>query len=170
MIEKEKRNMGTVSIIEDCQLNEVRIYQDRDSGNKDTQHHTSFEGYLEGAVCSIEIEGGVSRESNSLQLVALHEGVIVPIRGTKDSAGLDIRADDDIMIPAGSRAIIPTGLKMRPPVGTYIRIAPRSGLSVKHSIDVGAAVVDRDYIGESKVVLCNNGQKDFEVKRGDHIA
>ena len=36
MIEKEKRDMGIVSIIEDCQLNEVRIYQDRDSGNKDT--------------------------------------------------------------------------------------------------------------------------------------
>ena len=58
--------MGAMSIIEDCQLNEVRIYQDRDSGNKDTQHHTSFEGYLEGAVCSIEIEGGVSKELEPL--------------------------------------------------------------------------------------------------------
>ena len=59
MIEKKKRDMGTVSIIEDCQLNEIRIYQGSDGGNKDTQHYTSFEGYLEGAVCSIEIEGGV---------------------------------------------------------------------------------------------------------------
>ena len=138
MVDEKKREIGTVSIIEDCQLNEIRIYQDSDNGNKDTQHHTSFEGYLEGAVCSIEVGGGVSKGSDPLQLVALHEGVIVPIRGTKDSAGLDIRADDNIVIPAGSRAIIPTGLKMRPPVGTYIRIAPRSGLSVKHSIDVGA--------------------------------
>ena len=59
---------------------------------------------------------------------------------------------------------------MRPPIGTYIRIAPRSGLSMEHSIDVGAGVVDQDYTREIKVVLCNNGQKDFEVKRGDCIA
>ena len=56
------------------------------------------------------------------------------------------------------------------PVGTYGRIAPRSGLAVKNGISTGAGVVDRDYTGEVKVVLFNHGENDFEVKVGDRVA
>ena len=59
---------------------------------------------------------------------------------------------------------------MRFQKGLYARIAPRSGLSVKKSIDVGAGVVDRDYRGEIGVVLINHSNKDFEVNVGDQIA
>ena len=30
-------------------------------------------------------------------------------------------------------------------------------MSFKQSVDVGAGVVDRDFTGEVKVLLCNNG-------------
>ena len=53
---------------------------------------------------------------------------------------------------------------MTPPEGCYIRIAPRSGLSVKSSIDVGAGVVDQDYTGEIMVLLINNGYDTFIVE------
>jgi dUTP pyrophosphatase len=56
------------------------------------------------------------------------------------------------------------------PNGVYGRVAPRSGLAVKHGIQVGAGVVDPDYTGEVKVVLFNHGDKDFEVKKGDRVA
>ena len=49
-------------------------------------------------------------------------------------------------------------------------MAPRSGLAVKHGIDVGAGVVDYDYRGPLGVVLFNFGQEPFEVKAGDRIA
>jgi deoxyuridine 5'-triphosphate nucleotidohydrolase len=49
-------------------------------------------------------------------------------------------------------------------------IAPRSGLALKHSIDVGAGVIDYDYRGPVGVILFNLGDKDFEIKRGDRIA
>ena len=49
-------------------------------------------------------------------------------------------------------------------------MAPRSGLLVKKSLDVGAGVVDHDYIGEIKVLLCNNGRDKVEVKAGERIA
>ena len=55
-------------------------------------------------------------------------------------------------------------------VGTYGRIAPRSGLAVKNGISTGAGVVDRDYTGEVKVVLFNHSENDFEVKVGDRVA
>lgn len=50
------------------------------------------------------------------------------------------------------------------------RIAPRSGLAAKHSIDTGAGVIDADYRGPVKVILFNFSDKDFEVKTGDRIA
>lgn len=50
------------------------------------------------------------------------------------------------------------------------RIAPRSGLAVKHSIDTGAGVIDSDYRGQVKVLLFNHSEVDFEIKEGDRIA
>ena len=52
----------------------------------------------------------------------------------------------------------------------FYRAAPRSGLAWKHSIDVGAGVVDADYRGPVGVILFNHSDMDFEVKAGDRIA
>lgn len=49
-------------------------------------------------------------------------------------------------------------------------VAPRSGLAWKHSIDVGAGVIDADYRGPVGVILFNHSDADFEVKVGDRIA
>lgn len=51
-------------------------------------------------------------------------------------------------MPARGRAVVKTGLQIAIPPGTYARVAPRSGLAVKHFIDTGAGVVDEDYRGE----------------------
>ena len=40
----------------------------------------------------------------------------------------------------------------------------------KRSVDVGAGVVDRDYRGEIKVLLCNLGKDPVEIKVGDRVA
>jgi dUTP pyrophosphatase len=49
-------------------------------------------------------------------------------------------------------------------------IKSRSGLSVKHSIEVGAGVVDCGYVGEVKVHLYNHGGESYCVAVGDKIA
>lgn len=49
------------------------------------------------------------------------------------------------------------------PTNTYARIAPRSGLAWKNSINVGAGVIDEDYRGEVGVVLFNHGPEDFKI-------
>ena len=66
--------------------------------------------------------------------------------------------------------IVPTGVCLAVPHGTYGRVAPRSGLAAKHSIGVGAGVIDADYRGEVKVVLFNHGVFAYYFKRGDRIA
>ncbi|KAJ6333882.1 hypothetical protein OIU78_010899 [Salix suchowensis] len=52
----------------------------------------------------------------------------------------------------------------------FVDLAPRSGLTWKHSIDVGAGVIDADYRGPVGVILFNHSDLDFEVKVGDRIA
>ena len=52
---------------------------------------------------------------------------------------------------------VTTDLAIAIPTGTYTRIAPQSGLSIKKSIHIGVVVIDADYRGHSKVVLINNG-------------
>jgi len=96
---------------------------------------------------------------------------IVPTRGSDRSVGYDLYSTEDTVVPCqAGRALVPTGIAVVLPEGVYGRVAPRSGLTVKHCIDVGAGVIDPDYTGEVKVVLFNHGEKDFEIKKGDRIA
>ncbi len=67
----------------------------------------------------------------------------------------------DTTIPARGRAVVSTDLSIAIPSGTYARVAPRSGLAVKHFIDTGAGVVDEDYRGTVGVVLFNHSDTDF---------
>ena len=69
-------------------------------------------------------------------------------------------------MPAHGRAVVKTGLQIAIPAGTYARVAPRSGLAVKHFIDTGAGVVDEDYRGEVGVVLFNHADTPFQGEAG----
>ena len=110
------------------------------------------------------------RDPHTLYIHPIGEGIIIPDRGTPDSAGLDIRSADDYNVPAGDKATIGTGFAVTILEGVYGRIAPRSGLAAKHMIDIGAGVIDPDYTGEVKVVIFNHSRNDFPIKKGDKVA
>ena len=75
-----------------------------------------------------------------------HPAATVPVRGTPASAGYDVSACVDAVVPPhGGRAIVDTGVAVCFPNDCYCRIAPRSGLAAKNGIDVLAGVVDRDF-------------------------
>ena len=96
-------------------------------------------------------------------------GAIIPTRGTDGAAGYDLYALEDTVINCFQFIPVSTGVSMAIPAGHYGRIAPRSGLSVKHGVMVGAGVIDSDYRGEIKVALATlNGV--YEFKKGDRIA
>ncbi|GAA5864247.1 hypothetical protein JCM1840_006713 [Sporobolomyces johnsonii] len=94
----------------------------------------------------------------------------IPTRGSALAAGYDLYSAEDKTVPARGQALINTDLSIAIPEGTYGRIAPRSGLAVKHSITTGAGVIDADYRGIVRVLLFNLGDNDFELKAGDRIA
>ncbi len=107
----------------------------------------------------------------TLKVKKLVPNAVVPTRATPGSAGYDLYSTDGFIIMPGHRVVIPTGVALELPEGTYGRIAPRSGLAVKHGVDVLAGVVDRDYTGELKVVLVNTDlRRAFMIRPGYRIA
>ena len=107
---------------------------------------------------------------HTIELILINGGKM-PLKGSRQSAGYDLFSNEKIIIEPHSRKCVGTGVKLKMLEQVfYIRIAPRSGLAVKKSIDIGAGVVDSDYRGEMKVVLINNGNDEFSVDIGDKIA
>jgi dUTP pyrophosphatase len=91
-------------------------------------------------------------------------------RSTWGAAGFDLYADETTSIPAHGRALVSTGIAIALPEGTYGRIAPRSSLAVKYSIDTGAGVIDEDYRGIVKILLVNHSDTPLAVKPGERMA
>jgi len=105
-----------------------------------------------------------------MKVKRLRDNAHIPTRASGGAVGYDLYSDEDVTIPPSQRALISTGVAIVLPVGTYGRVAPRSGLAVHYGIQVGAGVIDPDYTGEVKVLLFNHGDVAFEVKRGERIA
>ncbi|XP_064981155.1 deoxyuridine 5'-triphosphate nucleotidohydrolase-like isoform X1 [Musa acuminata AAA Group] len=105
-----------------------------------------------------------------IRVKKLSQNAILPSRASPLSAGYDLSSAAGVLVPARGKALVPTDLSIAIPADTYARIAPRSGLAWKHSIDVGAGVIDADYRGPIGVILFNHSDVDFEVKPGDRIA
>ena len=107
----------------------------------------------------------------SFRVLKIHPDAQLPRRAKEGDAGCDLFAIEDAVIPAGRQLMIPTGLKMAVPKGTYARLAPRSGLALKKHIHVMAGVVDEGYRGEVNVILRNfHHTDDFVIAKGDAIA
>ena len=88
----------------------------------------------------------------------------IPKRSTEGAAGYDLFAAEEVVVPAKGKIVVKTGISMAIPDGCYGRIAPRSGLSVKNHIDIGAGVVGKDYPGEVGVVMLKHSEKDLPIK------
>jgi dUTP pyrophosphatase len=81
----------------------------------------------------------------------LTPGCILPKKANKYAAGYDLYSSntEDLIIKAHSKELVPTGCALAIPHGNYGRIAPRSGLAWKHHLDVGAGVIDSDFLNGS---------------------
>jgi len=97
---------------------------------------------------------------------AYHPECIAPAKATIGSAGFDLSSVETVEIPPGGRALVSTGLAIKCPTGTYGRIAPRSGLSIRNGINVLGGVIDPDYTGIVKAILHNTSTEPFTVDVG----
>ncbi len=98
-----------------------------------------------------------------------HPAAKPPLRANQTDAGYDLFAVESVSLNPGERALIKTGVSMHIPDGFYGRVAPRSGLALKHGLATMAGVVDSGYLGEVGVLLINHGEGFFHVEVGMRV-
>lgn len=98
----------------------------------------------------------------------------LPAYASADAAGADLYAltDAPVEIPAGTTALIHTGIAMAIPAGYGGFIYARSGLATKQGLAPAnkVGVIDADYRGEIMVALHNHSDTARRVESGDRIA
>lgn len=110
-----------------------------------------------------------------------NKGINLPVRKTKNSAGYDVEAAEDVVIPAfklGTKpTLIKTGLKAYCPEDEFYMLVNRSsnpgkkGLVMANSI----GIIDSDYYGNESndghfmFAYYNFFDHDVQIKKGDVI-
>lgn len=121
-------------------------------------------------------EKTLDNKTIDLQILKMHPDVETPFYATGSSAGFDLKAfipeEKEIVLKAGTRDKIATGIKMVIPQGFEVQIRPRSGLAFKHGISLTntPGTIDSDYRGEIQILIINHGNEDFVIKHGERIA
>jgi dUTP pyrophosphatase len=110
----------------------------------------------------------------ALKRLPAGEGLPLPAYMTEHAAGADLCAavTQDLTLPPGGRALVPTGFSIALPLGYEAQVRPRSGLAIRSGVTClnAPGTIDADYRGEVCVVLANLGTEPVVVCRGDRIA
>ena len=104
------------------------------------------------------------------------EGIPLPRRSTRGSAGYDFVSPVETVIPAGGKALIPTGIRCEMQEGWVLMIFPRSGLGFKHQVRLSntVGIIDSDYAwaeneGHIMVALRNPLDHDLVIGKGERF-
>jgi dUTP pyrophosphatase len=97
---------------------------------------------------------------------------MLPAYETPQSAGMDVRCTEHIVMNPGERVLAKTGLYVEIPAGFEIQVRPRSGLALKQGVTVlnTPGTIDADYRGEIGVILMNHSSTVVEFAKCDRIA
>jgi dUTP pyrophosphatase len=107
---------------------------------------------------------------SEIRVKKLRDDARLPARAQSSDAGADLCAVEAFTLAPGERRLVPTGLAIEIPPGWYGRIAPRSGLAVRHGVDTLSGVVDAGYRGELRVLLINLGGEPVSFEAGARVA
>ena len=110
---------------------------------------------------------------------AVYEGIKLPARATKGSAGYDIYAPFDITLSPGETIKVPTGIRAKIEDGWVLKLYPRSGLGFKFrlQLDNTVGIIDSDYYFSDneghifiKITNDTNAGKTVEIPAGTAFA
>lgn len=81
------------------------------------------------------------------EIESIYNGIMLPRRSTVGSAGYDFYLPNNIDVPDGSAALIPTGICCKIEEGWMLSLFPRSGHGFKYGIHLAntVGIVDLDY-------------------------
>jgi dUTP pyrophosphatase len=114
------------------------------------------------------------RSSLEIKIKKLNSTAIIPTRGSKYAAGVDLYANisEPVIIYPHTTVKIGTGLSIEVPKGYFGAIVARSGLATKHGIAPAnkIGVCDEDYVGEYIIALHNDTEMPYTVQPNERIA
>jgi len=102
-------------------------------------------------------------------------GINMPVRKTKYSAGYDVEAAEDCVVPAfkagQAPTLVKTGIKAYMPEDEYLMLCNRSSNPKKKGLVLsnGVGIVDGDNDGHIMFAFFNVKAEDIEIKKGDCI-
>lgn len=107
-----------------------------------------------------------------IKIKRLKEDALMPKKAYEYDAAFDLHSAEEVMLRAGERKLVGTGIAIEMPQNYHAEIRPRSGLAAKHGITIlnTPGTVDSGYRGEIQVILINLGKEDFLIAKGERIA
>jgi dUTPase len=94
---------------------------------------------------------------------------ILPSKNYCRDVGFELYSAEEKLIPAKSRSAIETDISFTFPFGYYGLIVAIPEIAINQHIDVVTSPVENE-IDSIKVILINNSNNDFIVKKSDRIA
>jgi len=105
-----------------------------------------------------------------VEVKKLHSEMTTPHYAHDGDAAFDLRSAEELVLEAGKRHTVKSGIQMSIPDGYFGLIKDRSGYAHKFGIHCLAGVIDSGYRGEVGVVMLNTGEEPFEIKFDQKIA
>lgn len=131
-------------------------------------HKVSFEQFQEGFTDCF----GSVREEDAREI---YEGIRLPQRATRGSAGYDFFAPVPLVIGPGKTVKIPTGIRVEMQENWVLKCYPRSGLGFKYRLQLNntVGIIDSDYFYSdneghifAKLTNDTNEGKTLEIEAG----
>ncbi len=108
-----------------------------------------------------------------VKIKRLDASVELPSYAYAGDAGLDLRANEDVVLAPHERRLISTGLALAIPDGYAGFVQPRSGMALRLGLSMAntPGLIDAHYRGELKVLAVNlDNEKPIVIERGERIA
>lgn len=106
----------------------------------------------------------------NIPIQKINPSAILPTYAHPGDAGMDMYACETVVIHAGERGLVSTGVAMAIPHGSVGLIWDKSGLAHKNGLTTLAGVIDASYRGEIHVVALNTSNHDYTVEQGAKVA
>ncbi len=105
-----------------------------------------------------------------LKIKKLVPDAILPSYAHPGDAGLDMYANETVVINPNEAVKVKTGISIEIPDGFVGLVWDKSGLSTNHKIKTLGGVIDSGYRGESLIGLINLGDTPYIIEKGHKVA
>jgi len=116
------------------------------------------------------IKKSMPEDKNSLLVKKFSSDACLPEYMMSTDVGLDIKANENMILRPLEQKTIHTGIAIKIPDGHVGLIRDRAGIVSKMNVHTAAGTFDPAYRGEVSIVLINFGEDTVEVEKGMRIA